>query len=451
MRFERVLLIHPATTPQQPEYPPVGLGYLGEVLRRHGIEHTVVDLRLGDDGPALHVRIAAFRPDLIGVSLVTLLHARAYALLQDLKERFPGVAIVAGGPHISTYRAEALRQCPAIDFGVTMEGEHALLDLCRGGNPADIPGILCREGDAVYDAGDRPFIADLDGLGFPTYAEFELDRYPAQDMALLTSRGCPYACIFCAAQTVMGRRFRFRSAQSVADEIAYWAARGKRRFSIIDDNFTLRRDRVIALCDELEARGLTGLEFRCPNGIRADRCDRELLLRMRRVGFTYVAFGAESGSERILRRINKGETLEAIRRSTRLACDLGFDVTLFFIVGAPGETWDDLEASVRLALEYPIADAKFFSLIPLPGTELYRWVGAHGYFVTPPDVYLNDPAHWQNDARWDHRPVFATPEFPLGRRVEALAYIADVQRVIRERAVARRSSSGRTEEIVAEA
>lgn len=444
MRFERVLLVHPATTPQLPEYPPVGLGYLGEVLRQHRIAHTVMDMRLGHDGSALHAKIADFQPDLIGVSLVTLLHARADALLGEIKAQFPQIAIVAGGPHVSTYREEALRQCPAIDFGVTMEGEYALLDLCRGENPSGIPGVLSRQGGTIHYAGDRPYLTDLDGLGFPTYEGFELGRYPAGDVALLTSRGCPYSCIFCAAQTVIGRRFRFRGVRSVADEIEYWAGRGKRRFSIIDDNFTLRRERVIALCDELEARSLTGLEFRCPNGIRADRCDRELLERMRRIGFTYVAFGVESGSERVLQRINKGETLDEIRRSTQLACDLGFDVGLFFIVGAPGETWDDLEASVRLALEYPVADAKFFSLIPLPGTELYRWVNEHGYFITPPEEYLNDPTHWQNDARWDQRPVFATPELPLDRRVEALAYVSDVQRTIRERAVARKADGAGT-------
>lgn len=445
MRFRRVLLIHPATTPHLPEYPPVGLGYLGEALRQHGVEHTVVDLRLGGDETSLHERIASFRPDLIGISLVTLLHGAAYALVRGVREAFPHIPIAAGGPHVSTYREEVLRQNQAIDFGVTVEGEHALLDLCRGADPAGIPGILYRSGGPdreIRYSGDRPYITDLDGLGFPTYEGFELARYPAEDVAILTSRGCPYACIFCAAQAVIGRRYRFRGVRSVADEIAYWAARGRRRFNIIDDNFTLRRERVLALCDELERRGLTGLEFRCPNGIRADRCDRELLRRMREVGFRYIAFGAESGSERVLRRINKGETLEDIRRSTSLACDLGFDVGLFFIVGAPGETWDDLEASVALALEFPVADAKFFSLIPLPGTELFRWVDEHGYFVTPPDEYLNDPAHWQNDARWDRRPVFATPELPLDRRVEALHYVAEVQRTIRARAEARRAAAG---------
>lgn len=445
MRFRRVLLIHPATTPGLPEYPPVGLGYLGEGLRQHGVEHAVVDMRLGWDVPALHARVASFRPDLIGISLVTLLHASAYALIGRIREAFPDIAIVAGGPHVSTYREQVLRQNPAIDFGVTVEGEHTLLDLCRAADLTRIPGILYRSDGAepeIRYSGDRPYIADLDTLGFPTYAGFELDRYPQEDVAVLTSRGCPYACIFCAAQTVIGRRYRFRSVRSVAEEIAYWTQRGKRRFNIIDDNFTLRRERVMALCDELEARGLTNLEFRCPNGIRADRCDREMLQRMREVGFRYIAFGAESGSERILRRINKGERLEDIRRSTQLACDLGFDVGLFFIVGAPGETWDDLEASVQLALEFPVADAKFFSLIPLPGTELFRWVHEHGYFVTPPEEYLNDPAHWQNDARWDRRPVFATPELPLDRRVEALTYVAEVQKTIRTRSEARRAAEG---------
>ncbi len=440
MRFDRVLLVHPATTPQLPEYPPVGLGYLGEVLRQHRIDHAVVDMRLGDGPQDLWQRIRDFRPDLIGVSIVTLLYARSYALVEEIRRQLPHVTVVAGGPHISTYREDALHRCQAIDVGVTLEGETALLRLCRGEEPARIPGVVYRDGGVIHYTGDAASVADLDALGFPTYDAFDMHRYPANDVALLTSRGCPYACIFCAAQTVIGRKYRFRTAAHVADEIEYWHGRGRRRFSIIDDNFTLRRDRVLALCQELEDRGLTGLEFRCPNGIRADRCDRDLLARMKSVGFTYVAFGVESGSEQVLKTINKGESLDVIKQSTEIACDLGYDVGLFFIVGAPGETWQDLEASVRVAQSYPVADAKFFSLIPLPGTALYTWVSEHGYFVTPPEEYLNDPAHWQNDARWDQRPVFETPELPFAQRIEALAYVAGVQRDIRARALQRKAA-----------
>ena len=165
------------------------------------------------------------------------------------------------------------------------------------------------------------------------------------------------------------------------------------------------------------------------------------MTRMRSVGFKYLAFGVESGSERILKGIRKGESLGAIRRSIRLACELGYEVALFFIVGFPGETWSDIEQSVELARSFPVVDAKFFNLLPVPGTELFRWVSDNGYFTTPPEEYLNQPSHWQNDARWDSKPVFATPELPSRQRAKALAYVARAQREIRREAQARRKGA----------
>jgi radical SAM superfamily enzyme YgiQ (UPF0313 family) len=232
---------------------------------------------------------------------------------------------------------------------------------------------------------------------------------------------------------VAGRRFEPRGARHVADEIQYWYERGRRGFAVIDDNFTLQRKRVLQLCAAIEERKLTGLELRCPNGVRADRVDEALLIRMRSAGFRYLAFGVESGSERILKNIRKAEKLADIRRAVRLACDLGYEVALFFIVGFPGETWNDIEASVNLALAFPVVDAKFFNLVPLPGTDLFNRVSEQNAFTTPPEVSLNDPSHWQNDARCDAEPVFATPELPYEERVKALAYVAQAQRSIRAR------------------
>jgi len=438
MTFNRAVLVFPDHGHSSPEYPPLGLGYLSEALQARDIEHRIVDMRLGCDLRVLKTRVQEFQPDLIGISMKTLLYRQSYALLEELKRAFPDVTTVAGGPHISTFREQALRQCRAIDYGITLEGEIALVELCNGNAPDGIRGLIYRENGAFAYTGDRSFIAELDSVPFPRYRQFPLDEYPTDEIALLTSRGCPYECIFCAAKTVSGRRFKPRSAHHVADEIQYWYERGGRRFAIIDDNFTLKRERVLQLCQEIGDRRLKSLELRCPNGVRADRVDEELLARMRSVGFTYLAFGVESGSDRILKQIKKGESIEAIKRSIKLACDLGYEVALFFIVGFPGETWRDIEESVSLALSFPIVDAKFFNLLPLPGTELFRWVSERNYFTTSPDEYLNDPAHWQNDARWDPRPVFVTPELPFEQRVKALAYVAEAQREVRNRAEQRR-------------
>jgi anaerobic magnesium-protoporphyrin IX monomethyl ester cyclase len=437
MGFSRVLLVSPDHADSNPEHPQLGLGCLSEALEQKGIEHAVLDMRLGGGPDALKSAVREFQPDLVGFSMKTLLYRQTYEMVEGLERDFPGVAMIAGGPHVSTYREQVLRECQALDYAVTLEGENTLLELCDGADPRGIRGLLYRENGAVAYAGDRSFIEELDAVPFPKYRRFPLDRYATDEIPLLTSRGCPYACIFCAAKAAAGRRFKARSARHVADEMQYWYDRGRRRFAIIDDNFTLKKARVLQLCREIEERGFEGLEIRCPNGVRADRVDEELLRRMRSVGFSYLAFGVESGSDRILEGVKKGESLDAIRRSIRLACDLGYEVALFFIVGFPGETWEDIEASVSLARSYPVVDAKFFNLVPLPGTDLFRWVSRNNYFTTPPEEYLNHPSHWQNDARWDPKPVFATPEMPLGQRVKALAYVAQAQREIRRAAEAR--------------
>ena len=441
MAFNRVLLVFPDHAQSNPEYPPLGLGYLSEALQAREIEHGIVDMRLGCDLRGLKSRILEFQPDLIGMSMRTLLFRQSYELLEELKRALPDVTTVAGGPHISTFREQVLRQCSAIDYAITLEGEVGLLELCDGLAPRGIRGLIYRENGAIAYTGDRGFIAELDSVPFPRYRKFPLDKYATDEIAILTSRGCPYECIFCAAKTVNGRRFKPRSAHHVADEIQYWYETGRRRFAIIDDNFTLKKERVLQLCQEIEDRNLKDLELRCPNGVRADRVDEELLTRMKSVGFGYLAFGVESGSDRILKRVKKGEKIDVIKRSIKLACDLGYDVALFFIVGFPGETLRDIEESVSLALSYPIVDAKFFNLLPLPGTELFRWVSEKNCFTTPPDEYLNDPSHWQNDARWDPKPVFATPELPFNQRVKALAYVAEAQREIRNKAERRRLRS----------
>lgn len=157
---------------------------------------------------------------------------------------------------------------------------------------------------------------------------------------ILSSRGCPFSCIFCPVSLAIGKRLRVRSAGNVVDEVDYWfkIKKGYRRFSILDDNFTFYKERTIAICDEIKKRGLKNIILRCGNGIRADKVDREVLEKMKEAGFTYVSYGVESGSERVLKILKKGETIEQIENAIKTSTELGFDVTLFFVIGAPYET-----------------------------------------------------------------------------------------------------------------
>jgi len=432
--YQRVLLVVPPACTRQnalAEYPPAGLGYVAHALQRHGLTYQVLDMRLGNRERDLLQVAQDFQADLLAYSMLTYGYQDTYSLIQRARAAL-GIPAVVGGPHVSSLRERALMECSAIDYGVVLEGEETMAELCKGRELADIKGLIYRHDGQVVYTGDREFITDLSGLGFPTYQGFRLDRYVSRKMTLVTSRGCPYSCIYCPVHVAIGRKFRARSPQSVTDEIQYWHQRGYREFLIQDDNFTLVPQRVLEICAEIEKRNLEGLVLRLPNGVRADRVDRPLLEALKGIGLKSLCIGVEAGNDRILANIRKGERIADIEQAIAAACELGLNVGLFFLIGSPGETLADVEDSLRLAQRYPVGEAHFYNLIPFPGTELYIWVECQGYFVRPPSEYLNMASHFHNE------PCFETPEMPLAQRKVAWARAQAVARDIRWRHLRRR-------------
>ncbi|MDP3791515.1 MAG: radical SAM protein [Candidatus Omnitrophota bacterium] len=411
--YKRVLLIRPNYKQSHYEYVglPAGLGYISESLKKGKIAHKVFDMSLGYSNRDLLESISSFNPDLIGISMMSFKYRDHYALADFIKDSFKNIKIVAGGPHISTFRARTLEECISIDYGVALEGEDTILELCSGmKNPEEIKGLLYREGGKVLYSGDRDFKIDLDNIGFPKYEYLEKDKYP-RFIPLLTSRGCPYSCIFCPVKVTIGRKLRTRSPSSVVDEIEYWYKKdGMRIFNIVDDNFSFQKQRVLDICADIKKRKLSGLILSCRNGIRADTIDKQTLIAMKEAGFNYLAFGVESGSEKMLSIIKKGEKLSDVEKAISDACGLGYMVTLFFILGLPHETEKDAYESLQLAVKYPVFDIRFYNPIPFPGTELYEWVKQNKYFREKEETYLNHSSHWVNN------PVFETPEMSAGLR-----------------------------------
>jgi len=430
--FERVLLVAPPSSSYLGAVrPPTGLGYLAQTLLEAGIEYAVEDMRARGRVSTLQRTIRRFRPDLIGLSLVSLEYARSYELIRHIKEYCPGVSIVVGGAHVSASKQSVLEECDDIDFGVIGEGERTLVALCKGEVPLEeIPGLLYWRDGAVVSGPERELIMGLDAIPFPKYIHFDLKRY-IKEIPLITSRGCPYKCIFCP-HSLMASKFRARSAANVVDEIEYWYAHGIRQLVVDDDNFTLLKERVYDICDEIERRGLTGLFIRCANGLRADKVDRDLLTRLKQVGVREVGFGADGGNNRVLLDIvHKGETIEAIEQAIQDAIDVGLAVRLFIIVGHPGETLSDIEDSFALAQRYPLIRLHLNNPIPYPGTELFEWVQSHDCFLLPPETYLNHVA----DS--DNKPIFETPELPVDVRRQILARARVIERNVWRRAAER--------------
>ncbi len=435
MRFRRVSLIYPPTFESKwgAIRPPIGLGYLSEVLQQQGIEHQIIDMSLGYSVKQVQQKIAAFQTDLIGISMTSLFHQVVYNMLHTFKYTFPSIPLVVGGPHLSTLRQQVLAECTAIDYGITLEGEESLIELCQGVPVKYIKGLIYRtaQGGLEYP-GDRPFIMDLDSLPFPKYTKFELSKYVAREIGVITSRGCPYTCTFCPVKTTIGRTTRFRSVLSIVDELEYWHRQGYRDILILDDNFAMHQARVYAICDEIDKRGLKGFRLRCGNGIRADHVDYHLLERMYDVGFRFLSFGVESANDHVLQAIKKGECLAQIEQAVKDACEIGYDVTLFFIIGLPTETAVEAEASIQFAQQYPVFDAKFYNLIPFPNTEIYRWIDAQNSFLHRPEEYLNRASHW------DIEPLFETPEFSREERIRMLKRGHKVRKQIRKAAMQRK-------------
>lgn len=434
-RYERVLFCIPpfefdarieesGRVTRLPCMPPTGIGYLSEMLTTHDIENWVFDFRLGYSTKDFLNWIHRLKPDLIGVTMTTYRHDLAYDVIDRVKSS--EYDIVAGGPHVSLFQSKVLEGCNA-DFAIKFEAEYSLLELCEGKNLDEIKSLIYRNGSKIVENENRPFITNLDELPFPRYKKFELSKY-INVHPIITSRGCPYQCIFCTTGS-MGKKFRARSASNIVDELEYWYKAGYRIFDFLDDNFTLIKDRVYETCDLIKRRELTGLELHCSNGVRADRVDRDLLKAMREVGFNYICFGIEAGNDRVLKRIKKGLTIEKAEQAIKDAVELGYEVGLFFMVGHPGETVEDIEDSIRLALKYPVAMAKFLNVIPYPGTELFQWIEKNSYFVGEWHKKLNYAMHL------DEEPFFETPELPLASRRMMLKRTAKVWKEVKKRHV----------------
>ena len=427
MRYNKVLFIIPNLKGFYgwPSYPHPGVGYVSAYLEAHEIEYDVLDMNLGYQMPDVKRKIQSFKPELIAMTLYTYKNSHTYGLMAQIKKEFD-IPIAAGGPHVSLFKTGAMKG-NLIDFAIKNEGEEVLLAVCRGDKIEEIPNLIYFRDGSPEENPNRPFNENLDELPFPRYSQFELTKYGAKEIGIVSSRGCPYNCIYCPIVTTMGRNFRPRSPENVLTELTYWYEKGYRSFEFVDDAFLQDNDRVYQICNLIEKEKLENLSLGCSQGIRANKINRPLLSRMREVGFNCLGFGIESASNRILKTIKKGQNFRQIDEGVKIACELGYDVRLFFMVGFPGETMEDVEKSFQFALKYPVTCANFYNIIPYPGTELFDHIKQNNLFLVKPDIYLNEVI------TRIRKPLFETPSMPLAERKKALKKGYKISRQISQR------------------
>ncbi len=395
----RIVLIRPNSY-VLPTVPPMGLASLAAWLRlKRGDDVNIIDARKRRLGPSeVAGLVAESRPDVVGIGALSVEGRDAHEVASAVKKAAPGVPVVMGGPFASADSPLAMSS-ESVDYAVEGEGEMSFGELLaaieRSGADSPVKGVWGRyEGKAKFGGPIEGL--EVDELPTPAWELLPIETYfqpgrnthdtvPAHVRCLqvMTSRGCPFACIYCHG--LFGKTFRPRSPEKVVSEIAELVGRfDLRAIEICDDIFNLDMERAKEIL-----RGIVPLRLflSFPNGIRADRVDDELLDLMEEAGARRVSFAVESASPRIQKVIRKGLDLKKVEEVIEKASRRKFLSTGFFMLGLPGETSEEMDETIRFAQRSGLHIASFFYLTAFPGTEAAKLAEEKGLRVceTPRD------------------------------------------------------------------
>jgi anaerobic magnesium-protoporphyrin IX monomethyl ester cyclase len=379
-------------------YFPLGLGYIASYLRRSG--HTVLMYEPEAQGLTyddLKRIIKDEAPDVIGLTCSTPNFHRALELARIGKEN-SCAKVVLGGVHASALPEFIVETYPdLIDCVVVGEGEITMLELVNAWqNKADIEkiqGIVFKKNGSVVCTEKRPFITELDSIPFPArdlipQNLFKPNLHNARYRncsSILTSRGCPFNCSFCASRIVSGKRYRMHSAEYVLEEMEILKKDyGVRQLLITDDTFTINHERLEKICKGMIEKRLN-LKWFCFSQVTA--VNKEVLNLMKKAGCYNIGFGVESSSPEILKQMGKPIKPERALEAVKLANKAGLKTQAFYIFGMPGETKEQMEDTIRFAEKVGSTLAFFNMLVPFPGTRDFDY-----YFSSVP---LNTIA-WEN-------------------------------------------------------
>ncbi|MDD5492143.1 MAG: radical SAM protein [bacterium] len=363
---------------------PLGLGYIASYVRQAG--HTV---RLFDPEPSqiplenVLDQLAEYSPDIVGITSVTSNFMLARQIAIDVKKRL-GCRVIMGGPHVNALPKSTLQSTPAIDAVIMGEGEIPTLALANYFDAhgdvdfRQVPGAAFIKDGKYWENPRAELIIDLDSLPYPARDLVDINLYQLnphfqrgkKSATILSSRGCPSQCTFCA-NLCLGRKFRAHSPERLVGEMAHLVEKyGIRHFHIVDDCFTANPGRVSEICDLLLAKRLkvTWFIFGRVNTLR----DESLLRKMKQAGCVCIVLGIETGDQRISDLMKKGTTIEMAEQCCRLLRKNRITYINSFIIGNEGDTEETVKATVALAKKLKSALAGINMMIPFPGTAIFQ-------------------------------------------------------------------------------
>jgi anaerobic magnesium-protoporphyrin IX monomethyl ester cyclase len=371
---------------------PIGLAYVAAALEKIGFQVDMLDNYLLEK-PIDEVKseLKRLNPEIVGITCSSATYSRCVETAKAVKETLPSCKVVVGGWHPS-YEPESMLQHSEIDYVVIGEGERAMVELAthisKGENDgaiADIAGVAYRrEGKTVKNA--QSFINNLDELPFPAWHLLPLHLYdrrieflsakPVDNMSI--ARGCPFNCAFCEIKQLWGTTCRTFSPPRILAEIKHLMANyGTKGIYFINDNFTIRKKETAELCTLIKKDNLD-IEWVCDT--RADLISRDLLKEMKAAGCKTIWFGGESGSPRILKKLNKTVTLEQTERALKMCREAGIQTACSFLLGIPGETAADMKATFKFARKIDPDWCRFNVFVAVPGSALYDEVMQKGLY-----------------------------------------------------------------------
>jgi anaerobic magnesium-protoporphyrin IX monomethyl ester cyclase len=384
----RIALINPSLeTKIYTPWVPLGLLYIGTVLKENGFYVKILDAAARKLDKADVIKwLTSVRPDIVGISVFTIAFLPVIDLIKHIKKWNPLIKIVLGHYHPTIEATRIMAKYgPYIDFCVRGEGEYTFLELCEfldknyEGFPYRIKGLAFNQGERVILTPESPLILNLDDLPFPdrklinftykwNFSGFEFSK--SKLTSIISSRGCPFNCSYCACTTFAKRRFRPRSPKNIIEELNLIQGQGYTQLNFVDDNFTLLPKRTIKIC-ELIKKEKIDIDWHTDG--RVDQTSQNMLNWMKKAGCKSIWYGFETANQRILNIYNKKTNItqfnEAIRKTRKANIDL---IVGLFMLGAPTETIDEVKNTIKFAVESDI-DVPFFNVVEIfSGTKFWN-------------------------------------------------------------------------------
>lgn len=369
--------------------PPIGLASLAAAIREADCDATPEIL----DAPALGLSpdrvvraVLERQPQVVGLSTTTMTVPMTRYLIRRIRPLLPACRIIVGGSHPNARPEDLL---PDADQVVMGEGEITLVELLEGRPPDETPGVAFMDGDRLQINPARPLVPRLDDLAPPAYDLLPIERYsypypirrkPGRYSTIITARGCPGRCSFCAKDAIWGRRVRFLSIDRALETVEALVRRDHvTLLYLYDDTLLTNRPRALALAEGI-ANAFPDLRWICQ--ARASEVDPEICNALADSGCVKLEIGVESGAPKILDAVGKQLDPAQVPRAFQAARDAGLQTKANFIFGFPNETADTIERTLALAVETNATYANFFNLVPFPGTALYETYRDAGFLQT---------------------------------------------------------------------